>query len=375
MWTLDAAANRPPIAGMLRLSVLALLSLAVLSSTAADADAQPPPAPTPAPQTGFAAHAMVAAANPLAVEAGLGVLRAGGSAVDAAVAVQAALGLVEPQSSGLGGGAFMLYYDARTRAVTAYDGREVAPMGATPDMFLGPDHRPMPFTQAMVSGKATGVPGAVAMLGLAQREHGRLAWSRLFGGVETLARDGFHVTPRLARDIVGPYPESSRPDAKAYFTRPDGAPYQVGDVLKNPAYADMLHQLATQGPQALYGPEVGQAIADKVGLPPDPGVFALSDMASYRPLEGQALCRPYRQYVVCAPPPPAGGVGVLELLGQLAHTDIGRRGPQDPQAWYAFAEASRLTYADRDHYIATRPSSRRRSRACSTPPTTPAAPP
>ncbi len=324
----------------------AVAALALLSS---NVDAQPPAA-KPA-QSGFAAHAMVAAANPLAVEAGLSVLRAGGSAVDAAVAVQAALGLVEPQSSGLGGGAFMLYYDARTRTVTAYDGREVAPMGAAPDMFLGPDHKPMPFTQAMVSGKATGVPGAVAMLGLAQREHGRLGWGQLFGGVETLARNGFKVTPRLANDIVGPYPESSTADAKAYFTKPDGKPYQVGDVLKNPAYADMLHRLATQGAQALYGPEVGQAISDKVSLPPDPGLFALSDMASYRPLATQALCRPYRQYVVCAPPPPAGGVGVLELLGQLAHTDIAQRGPQDPQAWYAFAEASRLTYADRDHYI------------------------
>ncbi len=331
----------------------AVCAFALMSGASAQAQTMPQAAaPGAKPvQSGFAAHAMVAAANPLAVEAGLRVLRAGGSAVDAAVAVQAALGLVEPQSSGLGGGAFMLYYDAGRRTVTAYDGREVAPMGATPDMFLGPDHRPMPFTQAMVSGKATGVPGAVAMLGQAQREHGRLPWSQLFGGVESLARDGFQVTPRLANDIVGPYPESSRPDARAYFTKPDGTSYRVGDVLKNPAYADMLHQLSVQGAQALYAPEVGQAIVDKVGLPPDPGVFALSDLASYRPLEGQALCRPYRQYVVCAPPPPAGGVGVLELLGQLTHTDIAHRGPQDPQAWYEFAEASRLTYADRDHYI------------------------
>ena len=303
------------------------------------------------PHDGFAPDAMVAAANPLAVKAGLSVLRAGGSAVDAAVAVQAVLGLVEPQSSGLGGGAFMLYYDARSRRVTAYDGRETAPMGAKPDMFLGPDHRPMPFRQAMVSGKATGVPGAVAMLGLAQREHGRLAWSQLFAGPQALARDGFQVTPRLANDIAGPFPESSRPDAKAYFTKPDGSPYKVGDVLKNPAYADMLAELAKKGAGDLYTTPVGQMIADKVSQPPDPGVFTLADMAAYQPKSGEALCRPYRQYVVCAPPPPAGGVGVLEILGELAHTDIASRGPQDPQAWYEFAEASRLAYADRDHYI------------------------
>ena len=330
----------------------AVCALALLSgSSVAQTSPQPGVSEVRPVQSGFAAHAMVAAANPLAVEAGLQVLRAGGSAADAAVAVQAALGLVEPQSSGLGGGAFMLYYDAHARRVTAYDGREVAPMGAKPDMFLGPDHKPMPFLQAMVSGKATGVPGAVAMLAMAQHDHGRLPWSQLFGGVETLARDGFRVTPRLAKDIVGPYPESATPDARAYFTKPDGEPYRVGEVLKNPAYADMLHQLATKGPQALYGVEVGQAIADKVGQPPDPGVFALSDMASYRPLQGPALCRPYRQYVVCAPPPPGGGVGTLELLGQLAHTDIAKRGPGDAEAWYDFAEASRLTYADRDHYI------------------------
>ena len=328
-----------------------LLSAAcAVALLAAAAKAQPAPAPRPV-QSGFAAHAMIAAANPLAVEAGLAVLRQGGSAVDAAVAVQAVLGLVEPQSSGLGGGAFMLYYDARTRHVTAYDGRETAPMGAKPDMFLGPDHKPMPFRQAMVSGKATGVPGAVAMLALAQHEHGALAWSQLFAGPEALAHGGFQVTPRLANDIVGPFPESSRPDAKAYFTKPDGQPYRVGDVLKNPAYADMLDQLAHKGPQALYGVEVGQAISDKVSEPPDAGVFTLSDMASYQAKASPPLCRPYRQYVVCAPPPPGGGVGVLELLGELEHTDIARRGPDDPEAWYDFAEASRLMYADRDHYI------------------------
>ncbi len=335
---------------MIRLARIVLAVAALTGGPAIRAIAQTS-AGAPPTQSGFAPHAMVAAANPHAVEEGLAVLRQGGSAVDAAVAVQAALGLVEPQSSGLGGGAFMLYYDAATRRVTAYDGRETAPMGAKPDMFIGPDKKPMPFGQAMVSGKATGVPGAIAMLALAQGEHGRLPWKSLFGGVEALARDGFAVTPRLADDIVGPLPDEKTQDARTYFTKPDGRPYQVGDMLKNPSYADMLHQLAQKGGRYLYGVEVGQAVSDKVSLPPDPGVFTLSDMAGYQPKEGGALCRPYRAYVICAPPPPGGGVGVLEVMGELAHTDIAARGAADPQAWYLFAEASRLAYADRDHFI------------------------
>ena len=325
--------------------------LAILAIGPAGAAAETAAAPA-SPQAGFARHAMVAAANPLAVEAGLEVLRAGGSAVDAAVAVQATLGLVEPQSSGLGGGAFMLYYDARSRQVSAYNGRETAPSGATADMLLGSDGKPLGFMQSLVSGRVTGVPGAVAMLALAHEAHGRLPWRDLFTGSERLARDGFKVTPRLANDIVGRFPESSTADAKAYFTKPDGTPYRVGDTLKNPAYADMLHRLAVEGPSALYTGEVARAIAAKTQEQPLPGTLTAADIAGYRAEVSAPLCRPYRQYVVCAPPPPAGGVGVLELLGELQATDIAGRGPADPQAWYDFAEASRLMYADRDHYIA-----------------------
>ena len=184
---------------------------------------------------------MVSAANPLAAAAGLKVLREGGSAIDAAVAVQAVLGLVEPQSSGLGGGAFMVYYDAKTKHVTAYDGREVAPMGATPAMFLGADGKPLPFFQAILSGRSAGVPGAVAMLYLAQREHGRRPWPSLFGDAERLADDGFVVSPRLDFMIHMTFaPQPSAPDAVRYFTKPDGTKYKAGDVLKNPAYAETL---------------------------------------------------------------------------------------------------------------------------------------
>ena len=302
--------------------------------------------------SGTAAHAMVAAANPLAAAAGLKVLRAGGSAADAAVAIQAVLGLVEPQSSGLGGGAFLLYHDARTGRTTAYNGRETAPAGATPGQFLGADGRPLPFFTAVLSGRSTGAPGAVAMLARAQREHGRRPWSSLFGEAERLAEGGFIVTPRLAGMIASRAPQAGTPDSRAYFTRPDGAPYQAGDRLKNPAYARTLRALAAEGPRALLAGPVAADIVAAVAREPLTGKMTTADLAAYRPEAAPALCRPYRAYVICAPPPPAGGVGLLELMGELERTDIATRGPADPQAWVEFAGASRLMYADRDHYVA-----------------------
>jgi gamma-glutamyltranspeptidase/glutathione hydrolase len=293
---------------------------------------------------------MVSAANPLAVEAGVKVLRAGGGAVDAAVAIQAVLGLVEPQSSGLGGGAFMLYYDAATRKVTAYDGREVAPAGASADMFLGADGRPLGFAQAVESGRATGVPGAVAMLSLAHRDHGRRPWRSLFGDAEGLAENGFVVSPRLANFLTLNFPQSSQPDVQAYFTKPDGAKYVAGDRLKNPAYADTLRRLGAQGPGALLRGSTAAKIVARTHAEPLPGTLTLADLAGYRPKRSEALCRPYRIYTVCTPLLPSGGPAVQELMGVLANTDITAHAPPDPQGWYLFAEASRLMYADRDYW-------------------------
>jgi gamma-glutamyltranspeptidase/glutathione hydrolase len=327
-----------------------VLGLALATPAAQAQRAGPTAAPAP-PKSATAPHAMVSAANPLAVAAGVKVLRAGGSAVDAAVAIQAVLGLVEPQSSGLGGGAFMVHYEARTRKVTAYDGREVAPAGASPDMFLAADGRPLPFAQAVVSGRATGVPGAVAMLSLAQKEHGRLPWSGLFGDAARMADEGFVVSPRLANFIAGNFPQSGQPDVIAYFTRPDGTRYKVGDVLKNPAYAATLRRLAAEGPDALLKGSTAAAIVARVRQEPLPGSMTLADLAAYEPRKTEAICRPYRIYTVCAPPLPSGGPAVLELLGILSHTDIARHGPKEPQGWYLFAEASRLMYADRDYYF------------------------
>lgn len=294
----------------------------------------------------------VAAAHPIAVEAGLEILRAGGSAVDAAVAVQAALGLVEPQSSGLGGGAFLLHYDARTKRVTAYDGREAAPRGATPDMFLDEQGQPLPFADAVTSGRSTGVPGAIAMLGVAHEQHGRLPWSQLFRGVERTADEGFEVPKRLARFAGSQFRQATLPDARAMFGKPDGSTVQAGEMLRNPAYAATLRMIAGHGPRALLEPPLAEQIIERTRAEPRPGTLAPIDFASYRPRYGEPLCRPYRVYVVCVPPPPSSGVSLLQMLAILEHTDIAKRGPKDPQAWFLFAEASRLMYADRDRYVA-----------------------
>ncbi len=309
-----------------------------------------------APQTSGAAAAysprgMVASANPLATEAGLRVLREGGSAVDAAVAVQAVLGLVEPQSSGLGGGSFMVFYDAKTGKVTAYDGRETAPAGATPALFLGEDGKPVSFIAAVLSGRSTGVPGAVAMLAQAQKEHGAIGWDRLFLDAEQLADQGFVVSPRLASMINGRAPQGQTPDAAAYFTKPDGRRYQAGDTLKNPAYAATVRRLAAEGASALYEGPLAQAIVAKLHEGERPSAMTLADLKAYKPRSADALCRPWKVYSVCVPNPSSSGVSLLQALLMLEHTDIAERGPKDPVAWTQIAEAERVMYADRDRYV------------------------
>ncbi|ALL12315.1 gamma-glutamyltransferase [Caulobacter henricii] len=336
---------------------LILISLLALSACAGLADAQvttrAKPAAAAAAGSQTAPRGFVAAANPLAVEAGLKVLREGGSAVDAAVAVQAVLSLVEPQSSGIGGGAFMTYFEARTGKVTAYDGRETAPSGAAPDMFLGPEGKPLPFQVAVVSGRATGVPGAVAMLAQAQKDHGAAKWSTLFKEAERLATDGFVVSPRLAGMVNSSrVPQNATPDVTAYFTKPDGQRYQAGDLLKNPAYAATVRRLAAEGPSALYEGPIAQAIVDKVQAGTLPGSITLSDLKTYRPRSAAALCRPWKVYTVCVPNPSSSGLAVVQALMMLEHTDIGTRGPKDPAAWALLAEAERVMYADRDRYVA-----------------------
>jgi gamma-glutamyltranspeptidase/glutathione hydrolase len=330
-----------------------LLATAALTACSAAA-----PAPTAAMSANSAAEdpahrsAGVAAANPLAVDAGLEILAAGGSAVDAAVAVQAMLGLVEPQSSGIGGGAFLLHFDAASGNVTAFNGREAAPMGATPDMFLDPAGEPMSYWEAVVSGRSTGVPGAVVMLGAAHARHGKLPWPRLFEPAIRAAEDGFVVPKRLARFANGDFAQAREPDVRALFSRPDGSPVQAGDTLRNPRYAATLRSIASQGPRALLEPPIRDAIVARTREEPRAGTLAPADFAAYQPRISDAICGPYLVYVVCVPPPPSSGVALLQMLAILDRTDIAGRGPADPQAWYLFAMASRLMYADRDQYVA-----------------------
>lgn len=331
----------------------ALCTLALASCAA-----MPPPdtAPSAAPTVAEAeaeapVQPFVIAANPLAARAGMEVFERGGSAADAAVAVQAMLSLVEPQSSGMGGGTFINYFNAAEESVVIYDGREVAPAQASRTMFLDAEGEPIGFRDAVVSGRATGVPGAVAALAMVHEAHGSLPWSELFGSAIATADEGFIVSPRLGRFLTIDFPQLSVPDADSYFSRPDGTRLQIGDRLRNPDYADFLRRLAANGPDALYRGETAARIVERTRQGPLGGTMTMADLANYRPVVREPVCRPWQGYRVCVPPPPSSGVGFLQLLGLLDRTDIAQRGPDDPQAWYLFAEASRLMYADRDRYV------------------------
>src|ERR1700704_3096938 len=319
----------------------------------------PPPAAAPPPRVSLfhrhphgAQPAWIAAANPLAVDAGLEILGKGGNAIDAAVAVQAMLGLVEPQSSGIAGGAFLLHYDAHTRKVSALDGRERAPAGAQPDIFLDERGKPLPFVEAVRSGRSTGVPGAIAMLYAAHAKLGALRWKELFLPAIRAASLGFRVPARLAMFLGegSPFPPTN--EVRTLFSRPDGETIQEGDLFRNPEYARTLERIALDGPRALYRGAIANEIVATTHLAPFPGTMTLKDLSSYRPTWAEPLCRPYRGYSVCVPPPPSSGVCLLEMLAILDRTDIAGRRPTDPQAWFLFAQASRLIYADRDRYVA-----------------------
>ena len=332
------------------MSLTCKIAIAIASVSLLSCASLPAPAPQVA-QPATAAQPFVIAANLLAANAGLEVLKRGGSAADAALAVQAMLSLVEPQSSGIGGGGFITYFDAATHRVSIYDGREVAPAQASPGMFLDSAGKPLPFDTAVLSGRATGVPGAMAALAMAHREHGKLAWSTLFGAAERTAAEGFAVSPRLNRMIHSNYAENSAPDVIAYFSKPDGTLLRTGDLLVNKPYADFLARLAAQGPSALYAGSTAAKIVERTRAGPLGGSMTMADLANYRPVKREALCRPWRSYSLCVPPPPSSGVGLIELMKILETTDIARLGPDDPRAWFLFAEASRLMYADRDRYV------------------------
>ena len=310
-------------------------------------------APLPADAQPAQRH-MVAAGHPLAVEAGLGVLRDGGSALDAAVAVQAVLTLVEPQSSGIGGGAFIMFRRAADGGIEAWDGRETAPAAATPALFLR-DGRPMPFLEAMASGRSVGVPGALPVLEAAHRAHGKLPWARLMEPAIRLAEEGFPVSARLNREIAADTLLLRRdPASAAYFFTPDGLALPVGHRLRNPALAETLRAVARDGAAALQsGPIAEDIIAAIRNHPTNPGVMALEDLARYQPRQRSAICTPYRSFRVCGfPPPSSGGVAVAQILGLLEHFDMPRLDPRGLDAAHLLGESGRLAFADRNLYLA-----------------------
>ena len=302
----------------------------------------------------------VAAANPLATEAGYAMLAAGGSAVDAAIAVQMVLSLVEPQSSGIGGGAFLVHFDGKN--VQAYDGRETAPGQAGPDLFLGTDGKPMPMKQAIVGGRAVGVPGAMRMLATAHAAHGKLPWAFLFAPAIRLARDGFVVSPRLATLLAAETALQKDPVAVAYFYDTQGRPWQAGHLLRNPELAAVLQRIATEGPDALMTGEVAQAMVKAVRQhPSNPGLLQLSDLASYRPVLREALCSPHtvapKTYRLCGMPPPSSGMltiaSILKTLDFTPAASLPLTQGQPNADWlHLYSEAARLAFADRAAYVA-----------------------
>ena len=294
----------------------------------------------------------------LATDAGLQLLRAGGSALDAAIAVQLVLGLVEPQSSGIGGGAFLLHFDGRR--VQAFDGRETAPTGARTDMFLE-NGKPLPFDEAVLSGRAVGVPGAVRMLETAHRQHGTLPWAQLFTPAITLAEQGFQVSPRLHTLLQNDPHLRKDPLAARFFYDAKGQAWPVGHVLRNPEYAHVLRRIAAQGSRALHEGPVAQAIVARTAQPPLAGTLSLDDLQTYRPREREALCLDHtaraRTYRICGfPPPSSGQIAIGQILGLLGHTTPQGAewagGLPSPDFVHRYTEASRLAFADRAQFVA-----------------------
>ena len=300
---------------------------------------------------------MVVAAHPLAAEAGLRILRSGGGAVDAAVAVQLVLSLVEPQSSGIGGGAFMLYFDGDSDGkgvVTAYEGRETAPVAASPTMFLDSAGNELPFTVSNFGGLPVGVPGALRMLEMAHSEHGRLAWADLFAPAIELAENGFEITPRLYF-LLDQFANLARaePFRQRYYDA-SGRAREAGFKLVNPDYARTLRALANEGAAALHTGPIAQAIVATVGDNPiSKGGMTLEDLRDYRAHEGEALCSSYRAWRICGPQlPSSGGITVLQTLGILAPFDLTAAKPSTAASIHLIADASRLAFADRNFYLA-----------------------
>lgn len=298
---------------------------------------------------------MISAANPLAVQAGADILRAGGNAIDAMVAIQTMLGLVEPQSSGLGGGAFLVYFDAKSGKLTTLDGRETAPLNATPTLFHDENGEPLKFYDAVVGGRSVGTPGTPALMKASHEKWGQMPWNSLFSPAIEVARNGFAISPRLAELITNDQEKLSRdPEAKGYFFDSQGAPLRAGTILRNPKYAATLQDLAANGTDNFYQGQIAQDIVDKIkGADWNPGVLSLADFANYQVKERPAVCIEYRERDVCGMgPPSSGALTVGQILGLIAPYDVAELGPQSAESWRLIGDASRLAFADRGRYMA-----------------------
>ncbi len=298
---------------------------------------------------------MVAAAHPVATAAGKAILDAGGSAMDAVIAMQLVLSLVEPQSSGIGGGGFVLHYDAKSQKLTSLDGRETAPASATERLFLGADGQPVSMVDSFQGGRAVGVPGMIALMARAHKLHGKLPWKKLFAPAIAVARDGFHVTPRMnsmlanAQSLVEKFPTT-----KATFIGNDGKPLAIGSLYKSPAYASILEKIAKQGARGFYRGTNAQAIVDAVQKSPvSPANMTLQDLRKYRVIDRAPLCGSYRVYKICSMgPPSSGAIANLQALKMLEAYDLASMGPKSADAVHLIAESLAIAFADREQYLA-----------------------
>ncbi|WP_017478623.1 gamma-glutamyltransferase [Pseudomonas sp. PAMC 26793] len=358
-----------------RLTTLSLITAALTLAACHSATAPELP---PAPELGsgyrtdmntrHAERHMAAAANPLAAEAGREILRKGGSAIDAAIAMQAVLTLVEPQSSGIGGGAFIMLWDGKQ--VHAYDGRETAPAGATERLFLKADGTPMAFPEAQIGGRSVATPGVLRALEMAHKKTGHLQWATLFEPAIRLAEQGFPISARLHSLIAADRYITRSPEMTAYFLNADGSPKATGTLLKNPALANVFKRIAKEGPDALYYGPIAEEITRKVQGNSNAGSLTLTDLKSYSAVERAPLCTDYKRWKVCGmPPPSSGGIAIAQILGTLQALEA--RDPRMalaplkpvksdspaglepvPEAVHLIAEADRLAYADRAQYVA-----------------------
>ncbi|MFT5540458.1 MAG: gamma-glutamyltranspeptidase/glutathione hydrolase [Alphaproteobacteria bacterium] len=363
-----SASSRAPFAALAL--IFALSACAGTPEPTATPSGPPTATPSGSPPTattdeaGFATDAsrkahkarreMVAAANPLAAQAGLRILRQGGNAIDAAIAIQAMLTLVEPQSSGIGGGGFLMHFDGKTGEIAAYEGREAAPGATTENDFLDADGRQLPRDRTRVGGIATAVPGSLRMLETAHKKHGKLPWRALFAPAIELARAGFKVSPRLHQSIAKDRYLGTYPSARAYFFDAAGQPLAVGATLRNEALAKTLEAIAKNGADAFYTGAIAQDIAATIqGDQARPGKMTVADLKAYKTKKRGQICGPYRTWLVCGfGPPTAGGVTTLMTLALLERFDLSKLGPNSAEAVHLFAEATRLANADRLRYVA-----------------------